>query len=985
MIERSAEDILNQEKVSLIEIYLELQQHFEARFGPQAVVVMEVGSFFEVYGVDNDDMRIGKPKEIAEVLNLQLTRKNKSIAENTVKNPLLAGFPGATFDRYMHRLVQENRYTIIVVRQKGTPPNVTRYIDRILSPGVNFDYRPDHSEQVLTSIVVEEFGDVFHAGYAAADVATGKTYVFDVHSTKEDPTAALDALFQLLQSRSTTEVITTCTDTLCPRVLEYLELADRTSVVCRNARMETSVQNHLLGAAFHIESYLSALEVLNLEKSPLAGEALGHLVQWIVEHERPLAEKLLQPEHLKSEKTVHLGNDPLHQLGILSHDPGEHTVLKLIDYTRTSIGRRLLRDRLLNPIQDATELTARYTLAEALQSYTGTIDEHLRQVYDLERLARRLRLGRLHPFEINFLYDSLEGAFAITSSLGENANTLPTQLTAHTDAIKTCLDRLRTAFDLNETGRVANATIDRSFFQPGFDSELDTLIAEMHAFEAQLELIRAKLLELISEKTGKDETEFIAIKQLDKEGHYISLTKSRYALIEESIADAFISIAGTVYAFSDFRFRVQTGNVKITAAVIDTISQHITARQRNIIGRVRELFAQELSMLDATFGDMIVAVSNALAAIDVAASTVKAAHALRLVRPELIDTTSHENYLEIAALRHPLVEQREENGIYVPNHVLFGARAYIDTNTAEMFDTETGEDIRGMLLYGINASGKSSYMKAIGIAVILAQSGFFVPAARMRFSPFAELFTRIVAKDNVERGLSSFAVEMMELRNIFARASARSLILGDEMCRGTETLSAIAIVSAAMKRLSEIGGVFLFTTHLHQLANLDIFASLPHVLCAHLGVRYDEAHDMLVFDRTLQPGSGSSVYGLEFAQSLHMDDAFLRDAMQIRKHLADDFDQLELLTKHVRSGYHKEVLLSTCSICKNKAKETHHIAPQELADAHGNIGHFHKNHKANLLPICDTCHDEIHHGRLKVKGYQMTSKGLRLDVERIPV
>ncbi|MBT4153596.1 MAG: DNA mismatch repair protein [Candidatus Magasanikbacteria bacterium] len=981
MTTRTPEEILDQPKVSLVEVYLQLQQHYEGVFGENAIIIMEVGSFYEVYGVDNAEMKIGKPKEIAEVLNIQLTRRNKRDLQNSMKNPLLAGFPTATFDRYIGRLTAENRYTIIIVRQKGAPPNVERYIDRVLSPGVNFDYRPGHDEQTMASVLVEMSGNMYNAAYSAIDVATGKSYVFEAHSTGEDHTAALDAIFHLLQSRGTGEVVLTCSPDIAPFVTDYLELQNIGSLTTQEKRLDVAFQNTLLGSTYNIESYLSAVETLDLEKTPLASEALALVIDWIIQHERPLAERLHRPMLLRNNAFLYLGNDPLHQLAMLSHDPHEQTILKLMNHTRTSIGRRLLKDRLLHPITNPEEMTARYDLADAVAPLITEIEIHLREVYDIERLARRLRLGRLHPFEVNFLFDSLEAAINIITTLESQDLPAIKQLQDHKETIQTCIKEVKAHFSLSETGQVTNQAISRSLFKQGFDKELDAMLAQKEAEEAKLELIKEKMVELLLDATGKDESNFVVIKQMDKDGHYISLTKSRYAQIQEALSDTYVSIDETVYAFSDFRFKVQVGNVKITAGIIDDVSGSIVSLQTKIIGRVRELFAQELVSLDTTFGDTIHMVSGLLAAIDVAVSTAKAAQTLRLVRPELTASKNHENYLEIADLRHPLVEAREENGIYITNNVLLGSAEYTNDNTLPMLPE--ADDVRGLLLYGINASGKSSFMKAIGIAVMLAQAGFFVPATRMRFSPFEELFTRILAKDNVERGLSSFAVEMMELKNIFTRCSPKSLILGDEICRGTETLSAIAIVSAAVKRLSEKGSLFLFTTHLHQLANLDVFSSLPHVVCGHLAVRYDEAQDLLIFDRTLQQGSGSSIYGLEFAQSLHMDETFLKDAMNIRKHLADDFDELELLTKKVKSAYNKDLFLSSCSLCHNKAEETHHISPQEIADKHGNIGHFHKNHKANLITLCDDCHDNIHHGKIKVKGYVMTSKGLQLDVEEM--
>jgi len=139
--------------------------------------------------------------------------------------------------------------------------------------------------------------------------------------------------------------------------------------------------------------------------------------------------------------------------------------------------------------------------------------------------------------------------------------------------------------------------------------------------------------------------------------------------------------------------------------------------------------------------------------------------------------------------------------------------------------------------------------------------------------------------------------------------------------------------------------------------------------------------DKLLFNRILQAGSGSSVYGLEFARSLHMDEEFLNNANKIRKRLSNDFDELEMLVKKRTSKYNKELYVTKCVICGSAAEDVHHIAHQASSNSSGFIGHFHQDHRSNLVPLCKEHHKEIHEGKIKVKGFVMTSNGLELDVE----
>jgi DNA mismatch repair protein MutS len=407
--------------------------------------------------------------------------------------------------------------------------------------------------------------------------------------------------------------------------------------------------------------------------------------------------------------------------------------------------------------------------------------------------------------------------------------------------------------------------------------------------------------------------------------------------------------------------------------------------RRKIVSLVKERYALLQGVYERRYSLLFDRVIAYVADLDVGVSSAKVAEAYKHSRPMIVEAKKDENFMQIMQLRHPLIETQERAGIYVPNDIVMGVRDYMDLPHPKTvmlnLNVHDGHNINGVLLYGINSSGKSSLMKSIGIATLMAQSGFFVSAAVMKFTLFDSLFTRIVSKDNLAKGLSTFAVEMLELKNIFNRSTVRSLVLGDEISHGTETLSGVAIVASAIQKLAQTRCLFLFATHLHQLSTMQEIKSLKNVVDLHLSVEYDETKDTLVFNRVLQEGSGSSIYGLEFAKSLHMDSEFLEVANAIRKRLANDFDELELLVKKKTSKYNKELYVTKCVICGAIAEDVHHISQRSLADKAGFIGHFHKDNKHNLVPLCKEHHKEIHEGKLHVGGFVMTSKGLELQFE----
>lgn len=984
MLSTHLNDIVNDKSKLLTETYFQLQEQFEQRYGTDTVVFMEIGTFFEVYEVNNDDDQIGKAKEMAELLNIQLTKKNKNIVENSVKNPLLAGVPAVSFERYLNRVIQEQRYTVVVVRQRGVPPKVSRYIAQIISPGTNFDYSLDNEDNYIVSLLIDKNRDIYSVGYSAIDVTTGKTWLYETHGTSEDQSYALDEVFNLLNIYKTSEVVITFLDGVDDQkeVIRYLEIPDHYTYSVNHERPKIDYQNTLFEKVYQIQSLLSPIEHLDLERTPLISETLAILVHFIIEHDVHIIQKLSRPNIIDNRRYLYLGNNALEQLSIVSKDRKELTLSKLIDKSATAIGKRLLKERLLNPIMEREELERRYTLIEKVNPHSRLLEETLRGIYDIERLSRRIRLARLHPFEMNYVYESLVSV----RELMEYVKKHKIQKTPFSDnEVDEFLRDIKSSFDLDTSRRFTMATLDDNFLMRGVDAAIDTLVDENARMLQHFNIIMEHIEGMLSGVAASSQNRYVSLGLLDKEGYYISLSKNRWSMIESEFSEHTIDIDGKMLTCKDFSVKKLTNSVKITSELTDALSDKIMRNRAKIVSLVKERFIQLQLTFERRYTLLFERIIRYVSDLDVAVTSAKVAELYNYSRPMIVESRDDENFLQIMGLRHPLIEIQERQGIYVPNDIIMGERSYMDLPYPDtvMLDVgvHDGHNINGVLLYGINSSGKSSLMKSIGIAVLLAQSGFFVPASAMKFSLFESIFTRIVSQDNLSKGLSTFAVEMLEMKNIFNRASEHSLILGDEISHGTETLSGVAIVASAIIKLAKLRSIFLFATHLHQLSTMKEIRTLDNVVDLHLSVEYDESQDKLLFNRILQPGSGSSVYGLEFAKSLHMDSDFLDAANTIRKRLANDFDELELLAKKRTSKYNKELYVTKCTICGAIAEDVHHISGQSLADKAGFIGHFHQDHKSNLIPLCKEHHKAIHEGKISVKGFRMTSRGLELDYE----
>ncbi|NCB13543.1 MAG: MutS family DNA mismatch repair protein, partial [Erysipelotrichia bacterium] len=562
-----------------------------------------------------------------------------------------------------------------------------------------------------------------------------------------------------------------------------------------------------------------------------------------------------------------------------------------------AMGKRLLKERLTHPIKDSKEILRRLALSKELYDYHAPIENELANIYDIERLTRRIKLNRLHPFELNYLYDSLLSIKEVVKFMENYKFLTPPCSSAD---IELFIQSINSTFDLSVSGKYMLKDVDDNMINVGINTKIDELNQQNEILYSKLELLKAHILTYIK----SEDSNFVGINRLDKEGFFLTLTKNRYNLIKDELLKSHIIIDNELYLFKDFTIRIQTNSVKIFCKLTEDISDKYVHNLRKIVELNKLVFKEKIFEFEKKFTILLEELVQFIAEVDLTVSNIKIAKKYNYSCPKIVKTKDDENFLELIDLRHPIIEANEEQGIYVPNDIILGeltlaSKEYKDnviiknSNPINMYNNK----MHGILLYGINSSGKSSLMKSIGIAVILAQAGFYVPCKSMRFSIFDSVFTRISGADNIAKGLSSFAVEMLELKNIFNRASKKSLILGDEISHSTETMSGLSIVASSILKLSKLEAIFVFATHLHQLPEIEEIQKLKNIIALHLSVIYKDEEDKLIFDRKLGFGSGSSMYGLEYARSLHMDKEFLNKANEIRKRLTDDYDKIERLSQ----------------------------------------------------------------------------------------
>ena len=310
------------------------------------------------------------------------------------------------------------------------------------------------------------------------------------------------------------------------------------------------------------------------------------------------------------------------------------------------------------------------------------------------------------------------------------------------------------------------------------------------------------------------------------------------------------------------------------------------------------------------------------------------------------------SFIEAKDLRHPIIERIDDGIEYVPNDVTIGRPGG-----------------GGIILYSMNACGKTSLLKACGLSVILAQMGCFVPASSYEYYPFECIMTRILSEDNMMKGQSSFVSEMSELRAILKRAQGPStLVLADEITHGTEHTSGSAIFVSSVETLASKKVNFMFTTHLHNV--YPFVKSIPNVKVYHLSVGIED--DAIIFERKLKDGPGNSIYGLEVCEFLNMDREFLARAFQIRNIITPD--KTDPSYKIKLSKYNRTKSINCCEVCNYSPKaetdmplDVHHIKHQSIADCDGVIEGMHKDARCNLVALCKQCHVKVHKQQIQSK------------------
>jgi DNA mismatch repair protein MutS len=936
--------------MSLILDYLKNFEENQKKYGGKTCLLMQVGSFYECYSTENRGPDL---TYLSNLMNVILTRKDKSISQISEKNPRMMGFPCVSLQKNLRCLIEDG-WTVIVMEQTGTLNNGSfkREITGVYSPATYIeDIREDNN--YLLSIFIEEEEQkqsvkrLTCIGICGMDLNIGKTILSEYHSTNSEPDLAWNRTKEMIIRYQPKEILIFNPKGVKSKILEELSRFNcKVSNTLADGFEKISYQQKFLEKIYGDIGTVNIFEYLELETKPYCTISLMNALNFCYLQNPKILKEIPKPI-FQSEDGLYFGNNSASSLNLIGND-GKN-LFNIIDFTNTVLGRRLLKSRLLHPDTDIILLNSRYQYIQNFKNLD--LSEDLKSIKDLERYLRRITLGILHPFELFNLYYSLIG---VQNLIKKVKDIFPIEVNILSD-LKKFFVIIESRFQISQLNRFNLKEMVENFYLPGIHQSLDGLESKADYSSNLVE----KLVNVFNGLT-KEDLKF-EIKETKKDGQYLTLTKKRGDKLEDILSNwENIEIEGVKIPKKDFLFSHTKTSTKIKVPKLSEIHTDPTVLKLQISNTVKKEYLQDLSILNLKYKNLIQECVKIISEVDFLYSGSLLSKKYNYCTPEIVSKEDEISFVNFVELRHPIIE-RIIDYEYIPHSM------------------NLDKDSNGILLYGLNSSGKSSLQKSIGISIILAQIGYSVPARNFQFYPYKYLLTRIDGNDNLFKGLSSFALEMNELKNILRYRGKNTLIIGDEVCKGTEYLSANSILAATIITLSKSASTFIFASHLHDIPKIPEISCLENVKCFHLKVELDNKTGDLIFNRELLQGQGDEFYGIMVASNIIGDSEFISLTNQIKNGFIGEKNSI-LHSKFSR--YNSDIIIDKCEICgKGDEFEVHHINFQKDCKE-GFVKekpHIQKNGRANLVVLCEECHQKIHTGKIEIKKRVNSTSGKKLN------
>ncbi|MSO20652.1 MAG: DNA mismatch repair protein MutS [Acidobacteria bacterium] len=794
----------------------------KAKF-PQALLFFRLGDFYEMFFED--------AVLAARELQITLTSRNKEKGE-----PIpMCGVPYHAADGYIAKLIKKG-YKVAICEQMEAPSAgkklVLREVTRVVTPGTVLDSNSlaPRENNFLASVC--RSGETI--GLASADLSTGEFRATEFHG----PSAEAQCVDEL-KHIGAREVLFPSAQGLLRETEARLAFVGADSQGLR--LMRTPLEDWIFASDYATRLLAGHLHVASLDGFGLAGHAqainaAGALIHYLNETQRASSRHIDGISYYERQQWMVLDSVTVRNLELLEPvfaGETEATLVSVIDRTATNMGARLLKGWVLRPSLDHAVIESRLDAVEELVRQAiprGKAGKLLESVYDLERLLSKAVLGTAGPRDLLALRNSFVPLPTLKSLSAERTSVRWQSLSAALDPLSDVRDLLARA--LSDAPPVTLA--DGGVIRDGYHAELDELRQLSHSG-------KQTIAQMESRERAATGINSLKIKFNEVFGYYIEVSKANMHLAPERYE----------------RRQTLAGAERYTTPELKDYERKVLDAEGSMATIEQELFTQLRSAV-AEQASRIRRTAAAIAEIDVLVNFAGLAAEYDYCRPQFAEASdtsgSSTGVLEIMAGRHPVLERL---GVMQPGAMLSGERFV--PNDLRM-DSDSN---RILLITGPNMGGKSTYLRQVALISIMAQMGCFVPAASARLPVFDRIFTRIGASDNLARGRSTFMVEMTETAAILNTATPDSLIVLDEIGRGTATFDGLSIAWAVVEYLAARPGIkALFATHYHELTELP--EHLPSVKNLHVAVK--ESGGNIVFLRRVEPGRADRSYGIEVAR-----------------------------------------------------------------------------------------------------------------------
>ena len=961
-----------------IERYFSLQKDHVTAYGPKTITLFQVGAFFEVYGYNATDTALA---EFSRICDLRIAAKSN--------RTFMSGFKEYQLDRYLAKLI-DHGITVPVYVQVSEGENLTRNLSCVYSPSTftNINDTPKTSNNLMCiAINVNEKRNTMQQAMVCLDMLTSQSTYWELERDYYHRPTTYDQLENNVVNYAPTEVIIfgNVDTKMIEQVVQYIGCYPKTLHIRSSLPPDSnyyqsidlfhkySYQNHVIEQTHGGDHYIFD----SFYSYPLALTAYCMVLDFVKSRNPLLLKTLVCPSIESSHEYVYIANNAMTQLNIVDKR-NKTCVLNLLNKCITNMGKKLFAKTLTTPIHNTEKLSSIFHETESLSSNHELLElwrTELPNIKSLESLAYRKAVNMFRPVDVATMHGSI---LATLKVLTQNYNYIGLGV-ENIDSIITSLKRvvqsIEASFDLDECCKYNSIreSIDlslKSIIKKHASKSVSACYTNSYRDTRIFETLVAFLNNAIrSVEKKKTDTQYVRVHESEKQPAVLLTTQRRGSILMDALGnvssqksqsswDSFykfesdedrIHVTSLVKDLKLIRQTTTASNVVVTSEKILELTNRIRISISHLYDCVKSYFAECISsIVDSSIYMNAIDISlKAVAEIDLMQCRVKIAKKYNLTRPTLLN--NGKSCVTMTGVRHLLVEQSQLNDLYVTN------------------DVQLDETTTGILLYGTNSVGKTCLIKAMGIAIVMAQSGFFVPCKTMSICPYRELFARIETHDDISKGLSTFTAEMSELRTILRYSTPHSLVLGDELCSGTENQSAISIFACGVRTFADAGTTFVFATHFHELGRLPQIKSLSNVKMFHMRVIYDFSTGEMVFDRKIYEGSGTANYGLEVCKGLNLPTKFIDYAYDIREDVRKLYKNApSTVAKSKASRYNKKKIVEVCESCKiNLATETHHVHEQNTANANGYIEtdrhSFHKDSYANLKALCADCHKKLHH------------------------